>query len=235
MRFIFCLIVCFSCKFLLAQKTELYVRAGSGFFFFSGKSAVKHQNAGDAIIRSNPNTNPYGKSPAFSATLEGVIKQLVWKSWIVGTGIGYQSLSARSSIDTLFMMGDIISSIDTMRVNASSVFRAQFINLSPFLGKRFRIGRTTLDITAGLEFGFLVKSLEQLDFNMSNYPLLKNRDRQPRKTDMRFRAEAAMNIKKLLFFTSYAKGLSNYYTLYLGGQPEAYSHFINIGIGYRLK
>jgi hypothetical protein len=233
-----CLLALLCCLFLypaFAQRTEIQARAGSGLFFFHGKSAVENQNAHMAVGHMAPFTKPYGRKPGASATVEIMLKRVARSKFIFGLGSGYQRLSSGSSVDTLFVVGDFVPSIDTFTVdNGSSTFKGNFINVTPFAGRRFMIGKTALDIRAGMEIGFLLKSREDVELDdiysseVKKYP-------NPRKADVRLHLSADVNIRKLIIFAKYARGITNYYRLYTGGQPEAYSNFIQLGVGYRLK
>jgi hypothetical protein len=219
-----------------AQRTELQTRAGSGFFFFHGSSTEKNQNGWVAPVGSfDPYTRPYGRKPGIAATIEVMLKRVTKSNFIMGINSGYQRLSSRSTIDTIFIMGDIMPTIDTFPTEGgTSTFKSNFINLAPFAGRRIVIGKTTVDFIAGVEFGFLLKNREDVTIDglytsdVKKYP-------NSRKTDIRLHVGADINIRRLVVFAKYARGITNYYRPYTGGQPEAYSNFVHIGLGYQLR
>lgn len=232
-----CLLTLLCCLFIypaLAQRTEIQARAGSGVFFFHGKSSERNQNSYVSIGHAQPFTKPYGRMPGVSATIELMLKRATRSKFIYGISAGYQRLSSRSTVDTLFVAGDFVPTVDTFPTHGSSKFKGNFINVMPFAGRRFKIGKAELDIAGGMEVGFLIKSREDVTFHgvyseeIKKYP-------DPRKTDIRIHLSADVNIRRVVIFGKYARGITNYYTPYTGVQPEAYSNFVQLGVGYRLK
>jgi hypothetical protein len=232
-----CLLTLLCCLLLypaLAQRIEIQGRAGSGLFFFHGKSVEKRQNAWFVpVTGATPYTRPYGGKPGVSATIDIMLKWVTRSNFIMSINSGYQRLSARSTIDNVFISGDIMPTIDTFPAEGNSTFKGNFINVTPSAGRRFHIGKTAVDILAGIEFGFLLKSREDVEldgvyaWDIKKYP-------NPRKMDLRLHVGTDVNIRKLVFFAKYARGIRNYYPPYSGSQPEAYSNFIQLGVGYRL-
>jgi hypothetical protein len=82
--------LCLGCLLSTAQKTEWYGRAGSGLFFFSGKSAFKEQ--GLILFSSSTmyNQGSYGKTPGFSITAGGSVKKKNPNNWFWAAGKQFQ-------------------------------------------------------------------------------------------------------------------------------------------------
>ena len=235
MKCLLLLLCCFFIYPVLAQRTETQVSIGSGFFFFDGKSAEKNQNAHLSPVYGDPYTRPYGRKPGLSATIELMLKRANRHKFIFGIGAGYQRLSSRSTIDTVFILGDFNPTVDTFVANdGESRFKGNFINVTPFAGRRFVLGKAAIDLTGGVELGFILKSREDVSVD-GLFASDIEKDLNPRDLDVRLHLSADVNIRKLVIFAKYARGITNYYTPYTGAQPEAYSNFIQLGVGYRLK
>ncbi len=94
----------------------------------------------------------------------------------------------------------------------------------------------SLDITGGVDVSVILSNRERVKMKGENaYSFEEEKVISSRKTDIRLRLLTELNMRMFSIFASYARWVTNYYPLYVGGQPEAYSHFIQAGIGYRLK
>lgn len=234
MKCVLLLLCCFFIYPALAQRTEVQARAGSGFFFFHGKSAEKNQNGHLSPVDATIYTQPYGRKAGASATVELMLKRVNRHKFIFGIGAGYQRLSSRSTIDTVFIQGDFNPTVDTLVVNnGESRFKGNFISVTPFAGRRFVLGKTTIDLAGGLEMGFLLRSREDVSVD-GLFTSDIEKPVNPRDLDLRLHLSADVNIRRLILFAKYARGVRNYYAPYTGAQPEAYSNFIQLGVGYRL-
>jgi hypothetical protein len=230
--------LCLSLLFSAAQKTEWYARAGSGLFSFSGNSAVKEQGVVFMSREFFPIMNPYGKTPGFSITAGASMKKLIGKNWIWETALDFQSLSATSSVNSLQIISSSFSSFAFGEpATGTFSYRASFISVAPFLGKRIGKGKTTLDITAGPEAAFMIDSKEKVDYNSANTSGEMKRKTSPHAltVDIRIQLQAVLQIRKIGFFTGYARGFSNYYQRENTNQAKAFSNFVRFGMMYKLN
>ena len=216
------------------QSKEFYIEAGSGFFSFTGKTPVKHQNASDWIIARQPYTVPFGRNPGGSFTGGATAKFISKTKWLAGGSLEFQSLCSSSIIDSLEVIGDPAPTRTTTRVDGISRLRINCIALSPFVGKRLSYSRIKIDLTAGFDFALITRSEEKLNME-TGYFFDDKRNISTREIDARLRVTADLLYKRFILYLGYRRGLLNYFKRYVGGQPEAYSRFIAAGVGYRLK
>jgi hypothetical protein len=223
---------CLGFIFSRAQKTEWYGRAGSGFYFFSGKSAVKEQTPPEKFAA------PYGKIPSFSMTIGTSVQLVTHHSWLWNIGLEIQSLGAHSEVNDIYSMSSSSPSIPVSTEDGKASFRTYCIALSPSFGKRLKTGKKCyIDLSAGPEFAFNISSSETLEYRLLNSSIENKyvRDSKPPGTDFRIQFQAGVGFNRFHVFAGYARGLSNFYVGWAGANLEAYSNFIKMGIGYRFK
>lgn len=127
------------------QHSEFSVQAGSGLFSFRGSGAVSQTG----IAIGDPKlVNPYGRSSGLSYGLAGQWQHIDPTGLIAGVQVGYESLTSQSAI--LYVSGDFTRNPASGTVH----LRNQYINLQPFVGKRFGAGQANLDVTAGVDVAY---------------------------------------------------------------------------------
>lgn len=230
-----------SCQLLLAysQKTEFSMNIGSGLFFHGGKSAVSRQNITYYIDDFPPfqryYSNAYGTRPALSLTAGGEVKRISRQGVLFGTGLQYQSLTARSAIDTVFIRG-FVQPQDQVLDNGYSQVRNEYVCFSPFVGKRFKLSKWVCDIQTGIDIALLFKSREKLQMHADGSSSTVKREIEKKSTDTRLNLSVSMAYKKMSVQLGYHHGISNIAVYTYGATPlSAYSRFISLSFAYRIK
>lgn len=221
-----------------AQKNEISVTAGTGLFYFTGDGVADRQPSQRTLYYENPNPNYYGDRSGMSLTIGGVFKRVTRSGFLFGLGAELQRLNARADVNAASVSPSPWSSyLQLGQVNGEAELSSKFIALMPFAGRRFKLGNTSLDLAAGPEIGFRIKSTEGISVESdANYSFEGTREVEGKKTDIRLQFQAALNINRVIVNAGYARGLTNYYGLLIGGpQKEAYSNFVRVGVGYRIK
>lgn len=226
-----------------AQKTEVYLSLSSGLFSFNGTSATRTDritvNANPYIpYETNPNaytSNPTGKIPEFSYGASGQIQRVSSRSFIFGIGLGYENLRSSVRVDQVIFTQNIapISEAATGKIILSN----QFLNVSPYLGYRIKINEISLDLTAGMDVGYLMNSREEgkaktiTDYVITTY---YNRD-WGIDFDVRAKMQATVSYRRFGIYAGYAQGIPNYYGEMDCGNSEARSRMIRLGLVYKIK
>lgn len=227
----------------LAQKTEVYISVNSGLFSFTGPSASKTSQINTDYFLAAPlakevtgSTNSVlGKLPGFSYGVSGQIQRVSRDNFISGVSIAYEDLRSKVRIDKVLIINNIV----TISENAvgKAILSNQFLNLSPYLGYRIKINQISLDLTAGLDVGYLLSSKEKGEAKtITDRVATTSREREwGINLDVRPKLQAAALYRRIGVYACYAKGLSNYYNEFIGGNFEARSQLMRFGVNYKIK
>ena len=216
-----------------AQKTELSAHLNGGLFAFRGASTERttfFNLRGDAYQVAYTN-NPYGSRAGRAYGAAGQVQRVTHGHALFGVQIGYERLRSRVAIDRVW------SRLSGERAAIGHVnLGSSFINVHPFVGRRFGLKGLVLDVSAGPETGYFLQSRERGDATEANGSKhLVSQDRSHPKTDFRLRGNATVYYRKLGLSTSYSYGLTNYQAGYVGGTNEAAARVWRLGVVYRLK
>lgn len=123
-----------------------------------------------------------------------------------------------------------------LTAKGSSYLNTSFINLHPHVGHRFALKDMSLDVTGGLDIGYILKAQEKgsaKDQNGVKYTTAL--DRKNIDTDLRPRVQLGLKKNVVGAYVGYAYGLQNFLQGYVGGSPNASSRFIRFGLTYQLN
>lgn len=219
----------------LAQKTELTISANSGLFSFAGLSS---DNSSTLLIpNASPayTLNPYGSKNGFSYGLSAEIQRISKRNIIAGLDAGYELL--KSKLDITIVAENLYSS------NSSSYHRAKghtfiynnFINIFPYIGKRFIKNKMLFDLATGLEAGYCLKSTEKAYATIENGTrYTTSLDRETITTDVRPRIQLSGHYKRSGILIGYSYSLSNYKAGYIGGKNQCYSRLFRFGLTHKI-
>ncbi|GAB4025207.1 hypothetical protein GCM10028773_50480 [Spirosoma koreense] len=209
------------------QHTEFSVRVGTGLFSYRGNYAASETklNLMDAYV-----SNPYGRASRFSYGVNGQVQQLTKQGLIYGGQLGYERLSSRVAITAL--MGDF----GPIPANGRAVLKTDFINVNPFIGRRFGSDDFCVDATVGLDaaiglnsrvWGSLVldQPLVRMETN-SRWPMPD--------VDIRPRLNLTGYCRAFGLSIGYSHGLSNYAGTRFSDDAKIYSQFWRASLTYRL-
>lgn len=229
MKRILCLIVLIAASSAsYGQRTEFSIQAGSGLFSYRGPNSVSETglNANGYFFISNP----YGRASGASYSLSGQIQSVTKRNLIYGIQVGYEQLTSRVAITKL------IGDFSTSPVNGRGSLQNQYVNLSPFLGKRLGNDRFGLDVTVGLDAAIGLGSRESWSLAAYNSPFQTSTESGRRMPNVDFRPRLNLTGYYRAFGLSagYSHGLSNYMANRYS-DTKVYAQFWRVGVVYRIK
>lgn len=221
------------------QSTEYSLHFNSGFSAYRGSGA-----AGDGSVitvpdpldvflisdREDPYTeNPYGTTLGLSYGLAAQVQRVTAKGSVWGLQTGYEVLRSRARIHNVFDQHDFGSS----STGYTSLFN-HGITAHPFFGHRFAVKSTHLDLTAGPEVSFLLRSHEKGEAKTDYSTFSTSLDHGHPDLDVRARVNLTTYYKHIGLALGYSHGLTNYRKNQVGVVGEAYLQAFRLGLIYRL-
>jgi hypothetical protein len=218
-----------------AQKTVLQVQLSSGLFAFSGKST---QQASAIIYNEQPNkartSNPYGSKYGLCYGIAGSIKRVTKHHILFGTDVGFEVLRSKTDINTVYASTNSINS--RLDANGHTFLNHRFINLHPFVGYRIIIRTLPVDLSAGLDLGYIINAKEKGKATTSDGTIYKtSRERETIRYDIRPRFQIATQYRKLGVYGGYSINGLNYQSRSMGGFNDCYARLIRFGLTYQLN
>lgn len=231
-----------------AQKLEISLQGNSTFAHFRGTSAVSESYIQESYAGpdSNKTGNPYGKKYATGFNI-GAQAQIITRSgFIAGFSTGYELFRSRVNITSVvpaqYFAGwftatnyTIISYPATGTVSLNS----SYINLSPYVGYRFKIQSLNIDLLPGAEFAIntSVKEKGQANatYNDKEFATTYPRKKLPVDTRLKFGINAGY--KKFSVNVDYSRGLRNYNRDVISPNQEPTvikTELFRLGLGYRI-
>ncbi|MEJ5961575.1 hypothetical protein [Pedobacter immunditicola] len=214
---------------LKAQQLEVRGSLNSGFYSYSGNGAVSVSR----INGTSHTNNPYGSRGGLSYGLSLNIRKVTKSNFIFGADLGYEMLRSKVKLDYSDVIGDIASDFE-----GRTYLNTSFINLFPFLGRRFNMSQQAFDLVAGLDIGHVLKARENGDAKSTDnaaFHIETSRDRKSLNRDLRARIQLSTDFGKMGVYAGYAHGVRNYRAGLDGMTVEAYSRMWRVGVTYRLK
>ncbi|GHB59817.1 outer membrane beta-barrel protein [Persicitalea jodogahamensis] len=226
----------------LAQKTEVYISANSGLFSFTGPSASRTSQINTDYFLSAPlarevtgyTNSVLGKLSGLSYGISSHIQRVSRGNFISGIGLSYEDLRSKVLIDKVIVTNNI-APIPENAVG-KTILSNRFVNISPYLGYRIKRDQISLDLAAGFDLGYLLRSYEEGKAEtVSDRVATTSLEREwGINLDVRPKLQATVQYQRTGVFASYARGLSNYYNEYDGGDFKATSQMTRFGITYRV-
>lgn len=220
------------CKILIAQKTEINFNVYSGLFAFRGDGAGLNSEI-NSTFYSTPQkitANPYGKKTNFAYSFELQVLRILTTKYIMGLGCSFESLTSKININRATTDGILFS---IYVVNGKTIVENKFINLSPFVGKRFFYYKVKFDITAGVDIAFCLQSKETgKAITNDNIVFTTNNNLPKPNIDFRPRLQLKTQYKKIGFNAGYSYGVTNYKKQ---NEPKVFTTFLRLGVSYQIK
>ncbi|HUZ59521.1 MAG TPA: hypothetical protein VMU83_12140 [Hanamia sp.] len=230
------IILLISVQFSYGQKTEINFNVYSGLFSFRGDGATSN-----SLIISYPfipplakfTENPYGRGTGFSYALGLQGQRLSKRKNIYGLEISFEELTSKVNIDRILISGDFAEI--QYPASGETKLKNTFITLNPFVGHRYSYHKITIDLLAGFDLAFCMKSKEDGNATATTSNIghfnVENQRTKP-SIDLRPRIQIKTQINKFGFLAGYSLGLTNYSPQY---NSKAYTSFLQLGLSYQLK
>lgn len=223
-------------QFAFAQ-TELGLSINSGSFSFKGQSvaAVSFLNVSTGTVNKVYANDAYGNKSGLGYGLSFNAKRILKGNFLVGLDVGYEKMNGKVAIEQVA----VYNGTSNVAYNASGYrkLNLDLINLYPSFGYRMNVSPVAIDLTAGIDFGFILKAEENGTITASNGTKFSGTaDRKNISTDVRPRAQLAAKFKKYGAYIGYSYGLSNYTAGMIGSSTSDVSSRIwRFGLSYSLK
>ena len=215
------------------QKTEMLLGINSGLFSFRGASAEKYSQL-DMARTDGYTNNPFGARNGLSYGISYQLQRVAKNNFIAGISIGYENLRSRTTINTVSVFTGTANEIKV--ASGRSNLSNQFINGYPYLGYRFIINRMAVDLTGGIDLGYLFKANDTgkaTDVTGEKYQV--STERNNIKFDVRPRLQISAYHARLGVYGGYSYGLVNYRSGWVGGTNQCHAELIRFGLLYKLR
>lgn len=155
------------------------------------------------------------------------------KNLIFGLKLGYDNLSTVSHFDSYGGIGGR-ANVENGRVNLQN----NLLQANPYFGHRLPIKSIYLDMTAGVNAGWIMKSAYVISYN-DQYNFIDRKEDNPYidvKVDFGPTVGLAVGYKRVGVSASYFHGLVNYLRKreYVPS-PQIYARYVRLGVLYRIK
>ncbi|KQS35999.1 hypothetical protein ASG14_11180 [Pedobacter sp. Leaf194] len=162
-------------------------------------------------------------------------KYIFNSSLLAGFDLGFERLSAKTKIIRVSNVNPAGFAAD-LSASGQTFLNANALILHPNVGYRFGKGKTTVDLTGGLDLALILNIYEKGDALAANdKEYFSDKDRKTIGTDIRARLQLAVNLKKFGIYSGYSFRLANFKRDLIGGLNEAvHARMIRFGITYRL-
>jgi hypothetical protein len=238
------LILVFSIAQLHAQSFEFSVQANSGVSRFVGKGTVD-----ETFIDGDPTThtgyaNGTGNSIAATYGIDLQGQQTFKSNFILGLQAGFETFGGRTKI-----------SDNSPEQTGYTTTNYDYVNVNPYVGYRFKLGNSKLDLLPGFDIGFHTGSSYSVNVDESggDYYNKSGYVNNTTPTEVRLRFGLAWYYHHFGITASYAYGLTNlnnnevttvpvYFTAL---QPNSaytppvvrpiHEEMLRLGLSYRIK
>ncbi|MFD2572140.1 hypothetical protein ACFSUS_15965 [Spirosoma soli] len=234
-RFILLLWATMVVHYSYGQKNETILSLNSGLFSFRGASAEANSQINLSPDGTTGYTNnPFGARPGLSYGLSFQVQRITKGNFILGVSLGVENLRSKTSITQV----NGVTTAGTFQNQASGQTHLSnnFINGFPFIGYRFAVRQLAIDLTGGIDIGYLINSKEQgKAIGQNGEPYSASVDRTLIKSDVRPRLQVSACYGKIGAYVGYSYGLINYRSGWVGGTNECYSELVRFGLMYKIK
>lgn len=223
------LIACFFFQAACSQKVEISIGLHTNLSFFRGNNTSGYNffaitNTTTAYPYSN--SEEYSKIVRFGPGIEGVIQRIMKDHFIAGVALAPELISGHIKIY------DFNTGFTVPNQNGLTIITQTFIDVYPFIGRRFVINSYAFDIDLGLEAGIPLTAHEKTTVTSTsgNHTLIFKINRR-KVFDVRPRVQFRLQKGRYGLSAGFAYGISNYTTRFFS---QAYSNIIRFGIFYKL-
>jgi hypothetical protein len=221
------------------QKMEYGVQLNAGLSRYAGEGSTKatllfanREDVDKSITR-----NPYGQHFAFSYGASFLVQRVSASNFLLGVNAGVDVLRTKVDIDRVQAHYPHLSSYPSIvPASGHTNYQNSFINLHPYLGRRFQAGALDVDITLGSDVGFGMGSKEKGNATTQDGDVFSTKlsssspayDFRPRAGITAYRGNVGVSV-------SYAHGISNYQYGRGGTDGDIHMRVLRLGLIYSLR
>ncbi len=231
---LFFLVLCV--KISCAQKTEFNIGLSGNTYNFRRPNSTKPPT----LFFSTSNlgtfsTFQFGSNLGFG--ISSSWKRISKNNLIFGFEAGLDILRNKVQQNPrLFYTADELTKITLAPNEFVFNLNSNFINFSPFVGKRFTEKPISADLIFGADIGYFINSsVGVFEFPVNNLieTSVSSKNYFTR-FDFRPRIKIDVNYKKYSLNVSFAQGISNYLINYPNATRQAYSRVLRFGLAYQI-
>jgi hypothetical protein len=215
---------------LHAQETEFRIRAGSGFFHYSGTGSVS-STALNVSAKNAYLNNPIGTASGFSYDLSGIVRRITRYRLLYGVEAGFLSVQSKVGVDEIWAAAP-----DGGPAEGQGWYRSNYINLHPFIGYRILLGKIPFDLSFGNELAFGLKTIETAEVRQTNtgkeFSIDRERGTTFRINSLRIQLGVVLNRWGIDMGYSAGKPVDHHYT---GLARDLRTDYLRIGFSYRIN
>jgi hypothetical protein len=219
------------------QKTEFNLNVYSGLFSYTGNGTARTSTINYGIYTPIPYTsNVYGNKPGFSISFGGQAMSVTRSNVLYGAGLSYDLLESKIEINKVQYSPEIVVAGQSYLydANGSTKLNNTYLNLNPFIGRRFLKNGMTIDLSSGFDIGICLKSVEKgsAKVTATNDVISTNVKHPHPSIDFRPRIQLKAGYKRTGIIIGYSPGLTNYQS---SKSAKAYTSFLRLGFSYRIR
>ena len=215
--------LCLAFPVAFSQKIEIRANGYGGPSYFRGSGA---RSSATGI---NDSYGVYGRNAGFAYSFELQGHWVTQQKHLLGLAVAFERLSTKcnKTLPPTDIVGNTVPQVE----HGVTAFTSSFINVNPYVGQRLLNKAVTLDATIGFDVAFNLKSnstftttykRELFDAKGINAPSI----------DARPRLQFSAGYKRINVLAGYSFGVSNYDNW---SKYKAYLHFLQFGVGYKIK
>jgi|GEM_PF-1215995 len=231
---LFFLVLCVNRGF--AQKTEFSVGLSGNTYNFRRPNSTKAPTLFYSTSKLGTfGTFQFGSNLGFGVST--TLKRITKNHLIFGFEAGLDILRNKVQQNPhLFYTADELTKITLVPNEFVFNLNSNFLNFSPFIGKRFSKKSLSIDFTTGMDMGYFLNSTvgvykSPVDDYIKTSVKSKNYFVE---FDFRPRVSVAVNYKKYSINVSFAQGISDYLDDYPNANKKSYSRVLRFGLSYQI-
>jgi hypothetical protein len=217
---------------VFAQTTEYSVQVGSGLFSYGGKSAASATSVSISDVSSLPHDvhHVFGKKSGLSYGIYAQMQTITKKNYIRGVRLGFNRLSSKANVTSFANM------VGYGPADGKVIASSQVVQLNPYFGYRIQIKKMHVDLTGGINGGYILTNRYHLTVEGRNYAIDQKEPNQMSNTKFDFGPGAGVSIgyRKIALSADYFHGLVNYLGEFDAANREIYSRYLRFGISYQI-
>jgi len=226
---------------IFGQKTEYGISFNSGLFSYGGGIPVKTTSI-YSFVPSHGGwaSNPFGSRNGLSYGFSGFIQKISKTNHIIGVDLGYDDLTSKVLINQTWDVSSFVevAGLNTYQNATGKVFLStHFINLFPYIGRRYNLNHASIDLKGGFDLGFITDARAKGNATTDTGDVYSvNGPTKKMSIDFRPRIQVSANYHKLGVYAGYSFGLANYPGSYYSNTGKGcYSRLIRFGLSYKIK
>ena len=225
-----------------AQHLEYAFMAGGGLFHYNTKKATEPYfstiNLSSLSSTGNYANNPYGNKNGQTFQLSFQLKKVTRRKLLWGALIEYESVESKKKINWVFGP----SSYNFREATGNYSMKNKLLVISPYIGYRFQISKSYLDITGGIDITDGISAVHEqgsATIITTDDIIEVNKDSKAKNYgffETRARFQGDFGYKKWGLYFGYSCGFYEGKLATFGGTPlYSFSRYFRGGIFYRLK